>query len=77
MRAGGISLAAACLLLAGCAERFVQAGVTSRQADTDLYACQRENRNFSDGSVVGPHGDFAQEDLIRQCMRARGYSSQR
>ena len=71
-----IGLTIACLLLGGCAERFVRSGATNQQADADLYQCRRENRNFSDGSVIGPHGDFAQEKMIRQCMRARGYAQQ-
>lgn len=61
-------------LLAGCADQWTRPAATQQQIDTDLYYCQRENRNVSDGSVLGPQGDFAQESLVRQCMRARGYS---
>ncbi len=61
--------------LAGCSERWTKIGVTDQRADADLYQCQRENRNASNGEVLGPNGDFAQEELVRQCMRAQGYRS--
>lgn len=60
--------------LAGCSDTFTRVGVSQQQADANLYACKRQNANLSDGSVVGPNGDFAQEAMVSQCMRARGYS---
>jgi len=63
----------AALFLVGCAETFTRGGVTQQQVDADFYQCQRENRNVSNGGLLGPQGDFAQEEMVRQCMRARGY----
>lgn len=64
-------------ILSGCSDHWTRLATTQQQADADQYQCQRENRYFSDGGVLGPQGDFAQEDMIRQCMRARGYSTAR
>jgi hypothetical protein len=61
------------LLVAGCSDRWTKIGETDQQANIDLFQCKRENRNAGDGSVVGPNGEFAQEELVRKCMRARGY----
>jgi hypothetical protein len=63
------------LALAGCVEQWTKIGVTDQRADADLYLCQRESAHFSDGPVAGPTGDFAQEEMVRQCMRARGYQA--
>ena len=64
------------LLFSDCADNWTRSGTTEQHADADLYLCQRENKNISDGSVVGPNGDLAQEEMVRQCMRARGYKTQ-
>lgn len=72
----GLMLLVPVISLLGCADRFARSSISEQQANVDLYECQRENRNFSDGSIVGPHGDFAQEAMIRQCMHARGYTPQ-
>jgi len=69
---GAIVIGAA-LILSGCADTFTRGGVTNQQADADLYQCQRENSRFSNGGVLGPQGDIAQQEMVRQCMRARGY----
>jgi hypothetical protein len=61
------------LLLAGCSDHWMKLEATQRQGDVDSYLCQYENKNFSDGSVIGPHGDLAQQEMIRQCMKAKGY----
>lgn len=66
----------AMLLLCACADRWTKYGVTDQQANADFYQCRRENMNFSDGSVLGPRGDFAQEQMVDQCMRSRGYRQQ-
>ena len=71
-----IAILTGTLALVGCSDKWTKYGVTDQHADMDLYQCQRENENVSDGSVVGPNGDFAQEELIRQCMRAHGYKPQ-
>jgi hypothetical protein len=63
----------ALLLLAGCLDRWTRTGVTEQQAEFDFYQCKRESSNINDSSGVGANGDFAQEEMIRQCMRSRGY----
>ncbi len=67
------TLALMVLLLSGCSDRWTKIGETDRQANVDLFQCKRENRNNNDGSVLDPNRDFAQEELVRQCMRAKGY----
>jgi hypothetical protein len=61
------------LLIAGCSDHWSKIGETDQQGNIDLFQCKQENRNARDGSILGPNGDFAQEELVRQCMRARGY----
>jgi hypothetical protein len=60
------------LLVAGCSDNWTKIGETDQQANIDLFQCKRENRNAGDGYVVGPNGEFAQEGLVINCMRARG-----
>jgi hypothetical protein len=72
---GAMKVILIALALAGCADQWAKIGVTDQQADVDFYLCKRENAHFSDGSIVGPTGDFAQEEMVRQCMRARGYQA--
>jgi hypothetical protein len=67
------TLAAMVLVLSGCSDRWTKIGETDQQANIDLFQCKQESRNDRGGSVLGPNGDFAQEELVRQCMRARGY----
>jgi hypothetical protein len=61
------------LLLSGCSDHWTKIGETDQQANIDLFQCKQENRKASDGSVLEPNRDFAQEELVRQCMRAKGY----
>jgi hypothetical protein len=63
------------LLVAGCSDHLTKIGETDQQANIDLFQCKRENRNAGDGSVVGPNGEFAPEELVRNCMRARDIGS--
>lgn len=58
------------LLLAGCAPQWTRYGVTQQQADADMYQCKRQNVVLDTGSISDA---FMIEDLIAQCMRARGY----
>jgi hypothetical protein len=67
------TLALMVALLSSCSGHWTKIGETDQQANIDFFQCKQENRNAHDGAVLGPNGDFAQEELLRQCMRARGY----
>jgi outer membrane murein-binding lipoprotein Lpp len=58
------------LLLSGCSDHCTK--IADQQANIDLFRCKQENRKASDSSVLEPNRDFAQEELVRQCMRAKG-----
>jgi hypothetical protein len=58
------------LLMSGCAGQWTRYGATQQQIDADLYQCKRQNVVLDDGSISS---GFMVEDLIAQCMRARGY----
>lgn len=60
------------LLVAGCSDHWTKIGETDQQANIDLFQFKRHNRNAGEGSsVVGPNGEFAEEELVRNCMRGR------
>ncbi len=61
------------LALPGCTgQSWTKPGATKENVAQDRYDCQREATSQKRYS-----GAFFSETLFRQCMEARGYSSQR
>jgi hypothetical protein len=71
------------LLIAGCSDHWTKIGQTDEPPNIDLFRCKQENlfrckqenRNARDGSVRDSNRKFAQEELVKQCMRAGGTGS--
>lgn len=61
------------LLVAGCSDHWTKIGETDQQANIDLFQCKRENRNAVMALWLVLMEEFAQEQLVRNCILARGY----
>ena len=49
---------------------FTKPGMTQQQLDADWYACRKENISDSQSGA-----SLSEEQMAKQCMAAKGYSS--